>query len=88
MFDVTVYFPEIRRIARERSLPLIDLDKLFENEPEPLSLFGDGVHPNNSQDSGPYQLNDRRFGYNIINHAVYQMYRALIDRGVIDNVPR
>jgi len=88
MFDVTRFFPEIRRIARERNLPLLDLDKLFENEPDPLSLFSDGVHPNNSKDSGPYQLNDHRFGYNIINHAIYQVYRALIDRGVIDDVGR
>ena len=88
MFDVTRYFPEIRRIARERNLPLVDLDKLFENEPDPLSLFSDGVHPNNSKDPGPYQLDDRRFGYNVINHALYHMYRALIDRGVIDDVPR
>jgi len=84
--DVTRFFPEIRRIARERDLPLIDLDKLFENEPEPLSLLSDGVHPNNSGDEGPYQLHDRRFGYNIINHANYHMYRALIERGVIDDV--
>jgi len=88
MFDATRFFPEIRRIARERSLPLIDLDKLFENEPEPLSLFSDGVHPNNSKDQGPYPLSDRRFGYTIINHAIYTMYRGLIDRGVIDDVPR
>jgi len=88
MFDATRFFPEIRRIAQERSLPLIDLNALFESEPDPLSLFGDGVHPNNTQETGPYPLSDRRFGYTIINHAVYHMYRALIDRGVIADVPR
>jgi len=88
MFDVARFFPDIRRIARERNLPVISLYHLFENEPDPLSLFGDGVHPNNNKDEGPYQLNDRTHGYNIINHAIYSMYRALIDRGVIDDVPR
>ncbi len=88
MFDATRFFPEIRRIARERNVPVISLHHLFENEPEPLSLFGDGVHPNNSKETGPYPLKDRTHGYNIINHAVYHMYRDLIGRGVIDDVPR
>jgi lysophospholipase L1-like esterase len=88
MFDATRFFPEIRRIAQERNVPLIDLNALFESEPDPLSLFGDGVHPNNTQETGPYPLSDHRFGYTIINHAVYHMYRALIDRGVIADVPR
>ena len=88
MFDATRFFPEIRRIAQERNLPIISLHHLFENEPDPLSLFGDGVHPNNHGEETPYRLNDRSAGYNIINHAVYTMYRHLIDRGVIDDVPR
>jgi len=87
MFDVTRYFPEIRRIAEETNVPVISLHHLFENEPDPLSLLSDGVHPTNHGQESPYRLSDRTAGYNVINHAVYHMYRGLIERGVIDDVP-
>lgn len=35
-----------------------------------------------------YRLDDRTHGYNIINHAIYHIHRALIERGVIEDVPR
>ena len=43
--DIMIHevYPAIKKIASDKSIPLIDMSKAFENRRE---LFSDGVHPN------------------------------------------
>lgn len=68
--QVRLYNYQLKQIAFEKQIPLVDIFTLFMDQKDWKSLLSDGVHPNYSDEGD-------KLGYNLINNAVYEMYKIL-----------
>ena len=62
---------QLHKLAEEKVIPLIDIYRLFRDQPNWQALLADGIHPN-------YFENDSKVsGYSLMNDIIFETYKFL-----------